>query len=60
MRKMFKAGAIHSDHIYPALEVDRTSSKVTVLARLEVGFEEYVVFSKEYYDSIPAAEHQYV
>jgi len=57
MRKMYKAGAILIDHKYPALEIDCSESVVTVLARLETGFEEYIVFERDHYDSIPELEY---
>lgn len=53
MRKMYRAGAIMEDRTYPALEVERSHDSVTVLARLEIGFEEYIEFDEEHYDDIP-------
>jgi len=60
MRKMYKAGAIQENQTYQALEVDRNEKEVTVLARLEVGFEEYIVFKSSYYEMIPQAKYQYI
>ena len=50
MNKMYKAGAITNSRVYEALEVE---SYVKVLAQLEPGFEEYLVFEKEHYQEIP-------
>lgn len=58
VRKMYKAGAIQQNGKYRALEVDRNEKEVTVLARLEVGFEEYIVFQSSYYKTIPEVVFQ--
>ena len=51
--KMYKAGAVNDNRVYKALEVDSYEEFVKVLAQLEPGFEEYLVFEKEHYKDIP-------
>jgi putative lipase involved disintegration of autophagic bodies len=53
--KMYKAGAVNNNRVYNALEVENHEEYVKVLAQLEPGFEEYVVFEKEHYQEIPDA-----
>jgi hypothetical protein len=53
MIKMYKAGAITNSRVYKALEVESYEEYVKVLAQLEPGFEEYLVFEKEHYQEIP-------
>mgnify|MGYP000232483992 CR=1 FL=1 len=53
MNKMYKAGAITNSRVYKALEVESYEEYVKVLAQLEPGFEEYLVFEKEHYQEIP-------
>ncbi|MCG8576612.1 MAG: hypothetical protein MI810_17165 [Flavobacteriales bacterium] len=53
MRKMYRAGAIQDDQTYPALVVDYDEVEVKVLARLEIGFEEYIVFERDHYEQLP-------
>ena len=51
--KMYRARAICEERKYRALEVQLSVDSVKVLAQLEPGFEEYLVFEKEHYYSIP-------
>ena len=51
--KMYKAGAVNNNRVYKALEVESYEEFVKVLAQVEPGFEEYVVFEKEHYQEIP-------
>lgn len=51
--KMYKAGAVNENRVYKALEVDSYEDFVKVLAQLEPGFEEYLVFDKDHYQEIP-------
>lgn len=51
--KMYKAGAVTSGRAYKALEIESYEEFVKVLAQLEPGFEEYVVFEKSHYQDIP-------
>jgi hypothetical protein len=51
--KMYKAGAVNENRVYKALEVDSYEDFVKVLAQLEPGFEEYLVFDKDHYSEIP-------
>ena len=53
INKMYKAGAVQNNRVYKALEVDSYEEFVKVLAQLEPGFEEYLVFEKEHYLEIP-------
>lgn len=53
--KMYKAGAVSSNKVYKALEVESYDEFVKVLAQLEPGFEEYLLFEKEHYAQIPAS-----
>lgn len=53
LKKMYKAGAVDKDGAYKALEVEAYEEFVKVLAQLEPGFEEYLLFDKEHYDTIP-------
>jgi len=53
MNKMYKAGAITNSRVYKALEVETYEEYVKVLAQLEPGFEEYLVFEKDHYQEIP-------
>lgn len=59
MRKMFKAGAVQEDSTYKALKVETYENFVKVLAMLETGFEEYIVFEKQYYERLPDYELAY-
>lgn len=59
IRKMFKCGAITMDGKYRALEVEQGDDWVKVLARLEPGFEEYVLFDRSDYELIPEIQLQY-
>jgi len=59
IRKMFKCGAITIDGKYRVLEVEQGEGWVKVLARLEPGFEEYVLFDRADYDLIPEIQLQY-
>ena len=51
--KMYKAGAVNNNRVYKALEVESYEEFVKVLAQLEPGFEEYLVFEKGHYQEIP-------
>jgi len=51
--KMYKAGAVTDNRVYKALEVESYEEFVKVLAQLEPGFEEYLVFEKNHYQEIP-------
>jgi len=51
--KMYRAGAVSENKAYKALEVESYDEFVKVLAQLEPGFEEYFIFDKEHYQSIP-------
>ena len=53
LNKMYKAGAVTDRKAYKAVEVESYDEFVKVLARLEPGFEEYLVFDKEHYEDIP-------
>lgn len=53
INKMYKAGAVNNNRIYKALEVETYAEFVKVLAQLEPGFEEYLVFEKDHYQDIP-------
>lgn len=56
IQKMLRFGAIINEGKYRALEVERNQNRVVVLARLEPGFEEYIVFDSKDYDRIPNLE----
>ena len=58
MGKMYKAGAVQHNRSYRALEIESYDEFVKVLAQLEPGFEEYFVFEKEHYETIPEFTHQ--
>ncbi|MFT4601400.1 MAG: hypothetical protein ACI857_001580 [Arenicella sp.] len=51
--KMYKAGAIANSRVYKALEIETYEEFVKVLAQLEPGFEEYLVFEKDHYQEMP-------
>ena len=51
--KMYKAGAVNHNRSYKALEIESYEEFVKVLAQLEPGFEEYFVFEKDHYETIP-------
>ena len=53
LNKMYKAGAVNHNKAYKALEIETYEEFVKVLAQLEPGFEEYFVFDKEHYATIP-------
>ncbi|MBD3636549.1 MAG: hypothetical protein HUJ25_04340 [Crocinitomicaceae bacterium] len=53
LNKMYKAGAVNHNRSYKALEIESYEEFVKVLAQLEPGFEEYFVFDKEHYETIP-------
>lgn len=53
LNKMYKAGAVNHNKAYKALEIESYEEFVKVLAQLEPGFEEYFVFEKEHYLTIP-------
>ena len=53
IHKMYRAGAVNHNRSYRALEVESYEEFVKVLAQLEPGFEEYFVFEREHYDTIP-------
>lgn len=60
MNKMFRSGAVKSGKLYWVLEIERNGDDVKVLAQLEPGFEEYVVFDQVDYDPIPAMQRMRV
>ena len=51
-----RAGAVNHNKSYKALEIESYEEFVKVLAQLEPGFEEYFVFEKEHYNTIPDLE----
>ena len=53
IHKMYKAGAVTTGKAYKALEIESHEEFVKVLAQLEPGFEEYLVFEKTHYNEIP-------
>lgn len=53
IHKMYKAGAVTTGKAYKALEIESYEEFVKVLAQLEPGFEEYLVFEKTHYKEIP-------
>ncbi|MEX1001566.1 MAG: hypothetical protein WDZ35_05575 [Crocinitomicaceae bacterium] len=57
MVKMYKAGAVQHNKSYRALEVESYDQFVKVLAQLEPGFEEYFVFEKDHYQTMPEFVH---
>lgn len=58
IRKMYKAGAIREESSYPALVVEDQGNRVMLLARLEIGFEEYIVLDRPDYDRIPIMSNE--
>ncbi|UKN00120.1 hypothetical protein K6119_10280 [Paracrocinitomix mangrovi] len=53
INKMYRAGAVNHNSAYRALEIETYEDFVKVLAQLEPGFEEYMVFDKNHYANIP-------
>jgi len=53
LNKMYRAGAVNHNRSYKALEIESYEEFVKVLAQLEPGFEDYFVFERDHYETIP-------